>query len=366
MNQGLRINKKKLGGLLLLLIILGIASFFVWQSKVIAPSPLSTPNNDLPIAETRLPKTKIIAVGDVMLSRNIGTAIDKINDPNLPFAETRDLLAAADITFGNLECPLSDSDIPIREGLIFRCLTKYVPGLLYAGFDVLSTANNHSFDQGQDNIGFTIDHLLAQNILPVGTGNNYEETHAGRIVTRDDIKFGFLGHSYSAHNDGGNSSHPQIATMDDLAILKSDILNLKSRSDVIIVSMHAGTEYTRHPSKFQTDFAHAAIDAGADVVIGHHPHWIQDIEIYKGRPIFYSLGNFVFDQSWSQDTREGLAIELTYEQSTLTQAKLIPVVIENNCCPKLATEKEKEVILEKINRESDTITFDKLPASGQE
>ena len=133
--------------------------------------------------------------------------------------------------------------------------------------------------------------------------------------------------------------------------------------------MHAGTEYTRHPNQQQIDFAHTAIDAGADVVIGHHPHWIQDIEVYsplelfpplegegKGGAkeprkglIFYSLGNFVFDQMWSQETREGLMVKLEFSGPELKSYELIPIIIDNYCCPRLANEAEKNKILDTLN-----------------
>ena len=122
--------------------------------------------------------------------------------------------------------------------------------------------------------------------------------------------------------------------------------------------MHAGTEYTRKPNQRQIDFARAAIDAGADIVIGHHPHWIQDIEIYQGKPIFYSLGNFVFDQMWSQETREGLIVKIQISNAKVQKAELMPIIIDNYCCPRLADEEEKVKILKKIGIETDIMEFD--------
>ena len=365
---------------LLLILVLGGVLFFLPNKNAVAPT--SSDLSKLPLAELQTPATTLLAVGDIMLSRNVGLKIDQTGNPDLPFEKTQDLLGSADIAFGNLECPLSDSKVPIREGLVFRCLTKYVPGLINAGFDVLSTANNHSFDQGAKNIDFTINYLKSQNILPVGTFPSAAPPREGEregVIERNSIKFGFLAYSYSAFNDGKNTAHPQVATM-NLDNLKSDILNLKSRgADIVIVSMHAGIEYTRKPTKKQIDFAHAAIDAGADAVIGHHPHWIQTVEVYpppreegpgevspyflpldgegeggvkkshKGL-IFYSLGNFVFDQMWSQETREGLAVKLNFKGKELKSAELVPVIIDNYCCPRLANETEKATILEKIKK----------------
>lgn len=345
------------------ILVCSLVLFLFWNHQVIAPT--AEPDWNLPLTEQKPKITTVLAVGDILLSRHVGAQIDKSNNPNLPYALLRDLLNSADITFGNLECPLADSSIPIREGLIFRCLTKYVPGLVNAGFDVLSTANNHAMDQGLDNLEFTIDYLKSQNIVPVGTGEMKEE-----IIERNGILFGFLAYSYSAFNDGKSTTHPQIATLPSLSppfqgggeegVLQSDIANLKSRgANIVIVSMHAGTEYTRKPNQEQIDFARAAIDSGADIVIGHHPHWIQTIEIYNGKPIFYSLGNFIFDQEWSRETKEGLMVELSFEAHELRSAKLIPVIIQNFCCPRLATEEEKTIILNKINLKTDIINLTK-------
>lgn len=309
------------------------------------------------------PTMTIVAVGDILLSRHVGAKIDQADNPNLPFEKVKDILSEANITIGNLECPLSASSVPVREGLVFRCLTEYVPGLLEAGFDVLSTANNHSFDQGEDNLLFTTDYLESQGILPVGTGESLE----GKIIERGGTKFGFLAYSYTAKNDGRRSTHPLIATWDDLNRIKKDIENLSKKSDIVIVSIHAGIEYTREPTQEQIDFAHLAIDSGADVIIGHHPHWVQTIEIYKDKPIFYSLGNFVFDQEWSQETKEGLIVNFKFssyakasedkQNIKLEEAQLIPIIIEDFCCPRLADEKEKAEILNKIGREKDIIEF---------
>ena len=148
-------------GLLLLLILL---TAILWRDQAIAPtSETNIPNLPDP------PVTTLLAVGDIMLSRHVSTKIDQAKNPDLPFEKLAEILQGANITFGNLECPLSDSKIPIKEGLIFRCLTKHFDGVINSGFDVLSTTNNHAMDQGLDNLEFTIDYLKSKNILPVGT-----------------------------------------------------------------------------------------------------------------------------------------------------------------------------------------------------
>ncbi len=154
-------------------------------------------------------------------------------------------------------------------------------------------------------------------------------------------------------NDNGKVKKPNIARIEDLANLRHSIETIKKQVDYVIVIMHAGIEYKRTPNSSQIKFAHTAIDYGADMVIGHHPHWIQSIEKYNDKYIFYSLGNFVFDQMWSQETREGLTLRLSLikdgEQTTLNQVELLPVVIDDYAQPRLANDKEKTSILKKIN-----------------
>ena len=170
------------------------------------------------------------------------------------------------------------------------------------------------------------------------------------------IKIGFIGATYAPNS-------PYLAQISDTTRLKQSITNLQSnKADYIIVTMHAGTEYEREPNNAQITFARAAVDAGADMVIGAHPHWIQPIEIYKEKYIFYSLGNFIFDQMWSIDTKEGLTVKITLGKKSdsletiLQSIELIPIIIENYSTPRPANEIEKATILKKINLTNSTLT----------
>ncbi|HYE22163.1 MAG TPA: CapA family protein, partial [Verrucomicrobiae bacterium] len=158
-----------------------------------------------------------------------------------------------------------------------------------------------------------------------------------------------LAYSYSAHNDGGRIPDPQVCDWSNEKQMTQDIASLDSKVDFLIVSTHMGTEYKRDPDPRNVELAHKAIDSGADMLIGHHPHWIQTIEEYNGKWIFYSLGNFVFDQMWSQDTKEGLTIFATFEDKTLKNIELRPVLIDDYCCPRWALSAEAQLILAKIN-----------------
>ena len=178
------------------------------------------------------------------------------------------------------------------------------------------------------------------------------------MVTANGIRVGFISASYTSINDNGRSKNQYVARVEDKARLLSSIKDLKIRSDFIVISMHAGTEYKTKPNTVQTSFAHLAIDSGADLVIGGHPHWVQTIERYKDRYIFYSLGNFIFDQEWSRETKEGLMLKVELAQSgkdgimqtRLSQVEIIPIIIENYSTPRLANDKEAKKILDRIGQ----------------
>lgn len=316
-----------------------------YPRQALAPEPKKS-TRMLPMVPNT---TTIFLAGDIMLSRNVDDRMEKAADFTLAFREVSKEVSSADISFANLESPFSDRGKHyIPNSLIFNADPRSIEGLKLAGFDVLSTANNHSFDQGTYGISYTYDWLKSRGIIPSGTGvPKYDPT--GAVIEKNKINFGFLSYSFTAHNNGSNDSSPMIGNSNDLEGLKQDIWRLKGHfSDVVIVSMHAGTEYTRQPTQKQIDFAHAAIDAGADLVVGAHPHWVQTVEQYKGKWIFYSLGNFVFDQMWSQDTKEGLTVKIFWGDNGPQRIELNPVIIENYCCVRWATEDEKRQILGKL------------------
>ena len=234
-------------------------------------------------------------------------------------------------------------------------------------------------DQQKSGITYTTTALQKSGLLGIGVGQNLDEAWQGGVYTTKGVRIGFVGASYSSVNDSGVTKNNYVARIEDVDRLKTTIANLKTKSDFVVATMHAGTEYTRTPNESQIAFARAAIDAGADIVIGAHPHWIQTTEKYKGKYIFYSLGNFVFDQEWSQDTKEGLMLKITINKigacaenqsgamcgnevqgnhtgATLKQIDLIPVIIENYSTPRLANEIEKQKIFKKIGITNSVIT----------
>ncbi|HUO75852.1 MAG TPA: CapA family protein [Candidatus Paceibacterota bacterium] len=234
------------------------------------------------------PSVHLLFVGDIMLSRSVGDAMLRRNDFDWPFERIASVTAAADLTFGNLETPISTRGTPHGCGYCFRADPRVVDGLRYAGFDVLSVANNHSHDYGSDAFADTLQYLASASIDPVGYG-------PAVVRTVGTTRIGFLAYTYPL----------------DEARITADIAAARPQADVLVVSFHAGTEYETVHNALQERVYHAAIDAGADLVIGSHPHVVQDVERYKGKWIAYSLGNFIFDQTFSPLTMHGMLVDLT-------------------------------------------------------
>ncbi len=330
---------------------------------------------DLYSKQNQTSTATFLAVGDIMLSRNVAQAIKNSGNINKPFLPMSAILNGTDFNFGNLESPVAPK-YPIVGGhsLIFGAASSTLLALKDYKFQILNLANNHALDQGLAGINSTISSLDYFAIAHVGTGNSLEEAwQPAQVTTKNGIKICFIGASYASINDSGKTLNSYVARIQDLDRLKTSIKESKSLCDFVVVTLHAGTEYTRYPNLEQTTFAHSAIDYGADIVIGAHPHWVQTIEKYQGKYIFYSLGNFIFDQEWSQETKEGLTLKITVSKkqsdnptipkaaksedlqggrisATISSIELIPVIVEDYSTPRMANEIESAAILKKINQ----------------
>jgi poly-gamma-glutamate capsule biosynthesis protein CapA/YwtB (metallophosphatase superfamily) len=271
------------------------------------------------LAQTPVQRTRMLFGGDVLLARAVARTARQHNDPAWPFRDLAALFAAADIACVNLESPFSDQGPTPRANMIFKAEPDLIAGLELAGIDVVSTANNHARDQRGYGLTFTLQHLAAHGIIGVGTGATVEAAHAGAVLERHGIRYGFLAYTYDANNGNWPDEDRRVAVIDQLAV-RRDVAQLKTRADAVIVLMHGGWEYHRDPNPQQRSFAKAAMDAGAAAVIGHHPHVTQHWDWYGDGVIFYSLGNLVFDQS-QLGTRVGMLAELTFEGARLVDAR---------------------------------------------
>lgn len=257
-----------------------------------------------------------------MLGRSVNTQMQKRKDFLWPFRKISTVLKGADLTIINLESPFNKSCPLTDSGMVFCAHPSSIDGLVYAGVDMANLANNHIGNQGKSGFEFTKSLLTSKNISPLGLG-------VPLFFEVKGVKLAFLGFSDITPVWNGVSS----ATPENI---KSQISNAKMHADLVFATFHWGNEYSRH-SKRQEVLAHLAIDSGADVIVGHHPHWTQEFEQYHGKPIFYSLGNLVFDQMWSRETREGQILKLIFSENNLQSHELIPVKIYNYGQPAIVT-----------------------------
>lgn len=272
------------------------------------------------------PVTRILFGGDVMLSRHVGIVARQKADFGWPLRSVAALFQSADLTFVNLEAPFSDHGRPKEAGMVFKAEPEMVEALRTAGIDIVSTANNHARDCGDYGIGYTLDWLAQNGIAAVGTGETEEAAHRGVVLARNGVRFGFLAYTFDQSNGNHADVDDRVAMM-DAKRMTADVQDMAQRAAAVIVSMHAGWEYFQRPNPAQRNFAHAAIDAGASVVVGHHPHVTQPVESYGNGVIFYSLGNLVFDQFQRRETQRGLIADVRFAGNRLAGYGVIPVDI---------------------------------------
>lgn len=290
----------------------------------------------------------LVAVGDIMLSRGVAGEIRKHGDnPRHPFLLMENHLRCGDIVFGNLENPIT----PGREIMMPEMTLRADPGvetaLREAGFTVLSLANNHMADFGFQGLLDTLQYLDRAGVGHTGAGKTEAEALASKIIEVKGIKLAFLAFTDPAlvpDSYLAGAEHPGVAFGEPEKV-RAAVQDAGEKADFVVVSMHAGTEYEPAPDLAQTRMARLAVDAGADLVLGHHPHVVQKIEKYKGKYIMYSLGNFVFDQKWSRATRVGLTAKIFITREGIEKIEFLPVFINDQDQPQVLEGEEAKTAL---------------------
>ncbi len=280
--------------------LLGEPTATLPASTATATTPVQTPlPAATPTPAPRWPVT-LAAVGDVMLARSLSGWISE-EAPDGPFQHVRDLLGATDLTVANLECAISDRGRAEPKSYTFRAPPLAARGLAIAGFDVLALANNHSLDYGIDAMLDTVESLQEAGVSPVGAGRNDAEAYAHVVVEREGVRVAFLSVAEVPNEAGydmtlwtATAESPGIAWVDE-ARIAAGVARAREDADIVVVFFHFGNEGWSSPSNRQRQLARAAIDAGANLVLGTHPHVLQEVEEYGAGVIAYSLGNFVFD-----------------------------------------------------------------------
>jgi poly-gamma-glutamate synthesis protein (capsule biosynthesis protein) len=253
----------------------------------------------------------LTCTGDVMLGRGVARVCAE-KGPDYPFAPVAPLLREADLTFGNLESPLTDLPTRFPRVNALRGSPEMAGALRRAGFDVMSLANNHAIDYGRPGLAQTVQVLQRAGITPVGAGATLAEAEQGAVVAVRGVPVGFLAFSNFPYVDFVRDPARESIAMLSEEALRRTVPGMARRCSILVVSFHWGREGSRVVSAEERHLAHLAVDLGADLVVGHHAHVRGEIEQYRGRLIVYCLGNLVFDQD-SYGGNEGYILQCRYE-----------------------------------------------------
>lgn len=300
---------------------------------------------------------RLLLVGDTNLQNR--------KEPSSAFAHVLPTLQGADVLFGHLEGPLrtpssdpDDPDIPHKPGWK-HSEPRMVEGLLAAGFDAVSCASNVTYGKGV--VESTLSTLDTAGIAHCGIGRNLHEARQPAIIETKGMHIGFLSYTsvFWPYQHAAGPDSPGVATVKattayqpdrralempgaapiivttpdpaELAAMENDVRTLRERVDILVLSCHWGVSSSSEPADYQRVMAHRAIEAGADIIMGHHPHVLQPIEVYKGKPIFYSVGNFAFDwEKMRHRHKDGLLLSCLIRQGILKQVSFVPVRRDDN------------------------------------
>ncbi|MBI4087146.1 CapA family protein [Candidatus Kaiserbacteria bacterium] len=296
--------------------------------------------------ETAITGDSILFVGDVMLARNVERLMNE-HGSYYPYKGVRDMLAEHEQVIGNFEASIPELHRPTPSFTFrFSVSPDILAALPRVGFTAMTLANNHSYDYGEGGYLHTRDTLIREGLA---TGGNPMKISADEVLYRRiaDTDIAII----PIH---ATTVTPVVADIREVLALTAE------KSDLQVVFIHWGTEYESVSDSAQQTFAHAVIDAGADAIIGHHPHVVQNIEEYRGTPIFYSLGNFIFDQYWNTEVREGLTVAISFEEDRVHYT-LIPVSsMETKSQPRPMNRIERTQFLDVLAAKSEDVIADAI------
>ena len=270
----------------------------------------------------------LVVVGDVMLTRGV-------RDPAAALAPMTPVLRRADLTVGNLESTLSTRGEPTQGGDSFGASPALLGPLRRAGFDALSLANNHAGDYGERALLDTIGTLTRGRVVPFGAGPDLASATRPAILERGGVRFGFVAFNAIGETPRAGAATPGVLSVRmpprtgplvqaDLDRVVRVVRRTARRADVVVALPHWGTQYTHVAEPVQRRVGRELVAAGADLVVGGHPHWVQGVDSVRGVPLLHSLGNFVFDMDFMEQTMEGVTLEATFWGAELKAVRLVP------------------------------------------
>jgi poly-gamma-glutamate synthesis protein (capsule biosynthesis protein) len=304
--------------------------------------PSSTGSATSPRPGDAAPLTTVTFVGDVMLGRGVAAA--NPGDPAAPLRAMRGFLRSSDLTVGNLESTLSTAGRPQQGDDSFAADPRVLPAMARLGFDALSLANNHTGDYGTAALLRTVAAFRDSGVSSFGAGRDRRAAARPVVLEAHGTRFAFLGFNTIGETPRASRARPGALSVrmpprtgplshGDLARVLSEVRRLDRRVDVVTVMPHWGTQYTHAVGPMQRRVARRLVDAGADLVVGGHPHWIQGVERFRGATIAYSLGNFVFDMDFMDETMEGVALTATFRGDRLRGVELTPYRMDESFAP---------------------------------
>jgi poly-gamma-glutamate capsule biosynthesis protein CapA/YwtB (metallophosphatase superfamily) len=336
------------------------ATFTPTLIPTLVPVPTDTPTpTSQPAAEITL-----LFTGVIVPARCVQSAIDWHADANYIYDQVRDVITSADLAVGTLNTSLSDlsTHTGCIETYVLVSDSRSAVAATTAGFDVMSVATNHIKNCNGPSCGNsynqaffdTLDNLRANNILPVGAGDNMVDALRPIVVEVKGVRFGIVSLGMVEPNAFAGEDSPGIAELTD-ENLQSAIAAARQISDVVIAMPHWGPEDTSEPNSYQLHFAQVAVDAGADVVVGNHTHVVQAIQQINGIDVFYGLGNFVFDQTWDLAHQQGVILQLHFTGTHYNGYELIPTHVDGDGTVHIADSAEAADILQRIQQASDAL-----------
>ncbi|MEW9698482.1 CapA family protein [Paenibacillus sp. SI8] len=272
-------------------------------------------------------QVRLSFVGDVLFASKVEDIL-KQKGYDYPYTNLSDYLSKPDYTIANLETPITARGTVQSKDYVYRSSPLALPALKSAGIDLVNLANNHVMDYGAEGLIDTMSALDHEGVMRVGAGKDLEEAYQPVIVEKQGIKIAFLGFSRVVPESSWKAApgHPGVAETYSYKLPVEAIQKAKEKADLVVVVAHWGVERTDQPDKYQKELAHRYIDAGADLIIGGHPHVLQGFEEYKGKWIAYSLGNFIFTTNDVPKTWETVILEAACSKDSKCDIHLVPIV----------------------------------------